>query len=58
MNKGVDEMKKFNCVVETRTGVAVIACVEVTAKTEAAAKAKVRRMPKVYPNDMIYCYEI
>ena len=51
-------MKKFNCVVETRTGVTVIACVEVTAKTEAAAKAKVRRMLKVYPNDMIYCYEI
>lgn len=49
-------MLTYTYIVTTRTGVA-IACGHVEARTLAAAKAKVRRLPRVYPNDMIYIRE-
>jgi hypothetical protein len=49
-------MLTFAYTVTTRTGVA-IACGHVEARTLAAAKAKVRNLPRVYPNDMIYLRE-
>lgn len=49
-------MLTFTYQVQTRTGV-VIALGTVEARTATAAKGKVRRMPRIYPMDLIFIGE-
>lgn len=49
-------MIRFKFLVLTRTGVAVTTGT-VDAASPAAAKGKVRRLPRVYPMDLIYIEE-